>query len=385
MAVITAAPLQVSREQRAELERMARSTSLPHRCVVQASAPLLAADGEANAAIARACSTTPDTVCRWRAKGSVSDGRRTVAEALDSYRDVRAGKQLAAATRRGDDRKLRLIADGLGPRRLADLTVADCDRFLQLCAAGLNDGDRPITTTDQLRRVRATLISVIKNELRMGTVSRNVAELAVLPSSTWSGNLTNTGRRALSRAELAAVLDLANGATLVLIDLSGRNALRPAEARAIQWPNIDLDQGLLRVTNQMDATGRLADVKTKDSARTIRLDETSTDRLDCWRSQQDRMRHRAPRWNDDEDLAITTRTGTPIERNNFARSLRQLCLRAGVEPITPYELRHTAISHQADRGRSSWEIADWAGTSERMISDVYRHQLTQVSALTPGD
>ncbi|MCC5953679.1 MAG: IS630 family transposase [Acidimicrobiia bacterium] len=81
---MTAAALKVSRRDRAELERMARSTSLPHRCVVQASALLLAADGEPNAAIARECGTTPDTVRRWRAKyeaggveavGSIAPGR----------------------------------------------------------------------------------------------------------------------------------------------------------------------------------------------------------------------------------------------------------------------------------------------------------------------
>jgi len=84
MPVMIAAPLKVSRKQRAELERTARSTSLPHRCVVQASALLLAADGEANEAIARECSTTPDTVRRWRRKfeaggieavGSIAPGR----------------------------------------------------------------------------------------------------------------------------------------------------------------------------------------------------------------------------------------------------------------------------------------------------------------------
>jgi hypothetical protein len=84
MPVTTAAPLKVSRKQRTELERMARSTSLPHRCVVQASALLLAADGEANAVIARECSTTPDTVRRWRRKfeaggveavGAIAPGR----------------------------------------------------------------------------------------------------------------------------------------------------------------------------------------------------------------------------------------------------------------------------------------------------------------------
>jgi hypothetical protein len=48
MPVVVAAPLKVSRKQRVELEAMARSSSLPHRVVVQSSALLLAADGVAN-------------------------------------------------------------------------------------------------------------------------------------------------------------------------------------------------------------------------------------------------------------------------------------------------------------------------------------------------
>src|SRR5919108_4637911 len=68
MPVMVAAPLRVTRKQRSALARMARSSSLPHRMVVQASALLLAADGVANERIARECSTTPDTVRRWRAK-----------------------------------------------------------------------------------------------------------------------------------------------------------------------------------------------------------------------------------------------------------------------------------------------------------------------------
>lgn len=84
MPLITAAPLHVSRKERAELTRLSRSSSLPHRVVVQASALLLAADGMANEAIARECATTPDTVRRWRAKfedggveavGSIAPGR----------------------------------------------------------------------------------------------------------------------------------------------------------------------------------------------------------------------------------------------------------------------------------------------------------------------
>jgi transposase len=84
MPVMTAAPLSVTRKQQRELERMSRSSSLPHRVVVQAAALLLAAEGVANEAIARECATTPDTVRRWRTKfeaggvdavGSIAPGR----------------------------------------------------------------------------------------------------------------------------------------------------------------------------------------------------------------------------------------------------------------------------------------------------------------------
>ena len=74
----------MSDEQRDELEVMARSSSLPHRKVVQARALLLAADGVANAEIARRCETTADTVRRWRGRfaesgvagvGTIAPGR----------------------------------------------------------------------------------------------------------------------------------------------------------------------------------------------------------------------------------------------------------------------------------------------------------------------
>jgi integrase len=40
------------------------------------------------------------------------------------------------------------------------------------------------------------------------------------------------------------------------------------------------------------------------------------------------------------------------------RAIRKLCVLAEVPPVTPYELRHTAITHQADEGWSSFDIAD---------------------------
>jgi len=63
---MTAPPLVVTLEQRRVLEGMARSTSLPHRTVVQAKALVLAADGVATNEVARRLDTTDDSVRAWR-------------------------------------------------------------------------------------------------------------------------------------------------------------------------------------------------------------------------------------------------------------------------------------------------------------------------------
>ncbi|GAC1414267.1 MAG: hypothetical protein NVSMB60_34910 [Mycobacterium sp.] len=84
MLTLAAPALPVTKAQRQKLRRMAESSSLPHRAVIQARALLLAADGVANEEIARRCSTKPDTVRRWRARfaergvdgvGVIAEGR----------------------------------------------------------------------------------------------------------------------------------------------------------------------------------------------------------------------------------------------------------------------------------------------------------------------
>ena len=66
--VATAEALQISPEQRGELESMARSHTLPHRQVRQARALLLAGDGVANEEIARQSPASTKTVRRWRSR-----------------------------------------------------------------------------------------------------------------------------------------------------------------------------------------------------------------------------------------------------------------------------------------------------------------------------
>ena len=68
MPVAVAAPLKLRKRERVALAEMARSSSLPHRQVVQPKGLLLAADGVSNLEIARQCATTPNAVRRWRTR-----------------------------------------------------------------------------------------------------------------------------------------------------------------------------------------------------------------------------------------------------------------------------------------------------------------------------
>jgi transposase len=82
--LVIAPALVVSDVERVELEVIARSSVLPHRKVVRAQGLLLAADGVANEEIARRCSTTPDTVRRWR--------RRFAETGVDGVGEIAPGR-----------------------------------------------------------------------------------------------------------------------------------------------------------------------------------------------------------------------------------------------------------------------------------------------------
>jgi len=66
MNLVTAPPLAMTDEQRSVLEKMARSTTLGHRKVVQAKALLLAGEGVGTNEVARRCHTTNESVRAWR-------------------------------------------------------------------------------------------------------------------------------------------------------------------------------------------------------------------------------------------------------------------------------------------------------------------------------
>lgn len=155
MPIITAVPLVVSEVQRAELIRMAASSVLAHRQVVQARALVWAADGVANEEIARRSGVDSDTVRRWRRRfadegtagvGVIAKGRGrrswlppgTVAEVLRLTREALPAdgsthwttRTLAARVGVSKDTVAKIWADhNLKPWRVATFKLSNDPRF----------------------------------------------------------------------------------------------------------------------------------------------------------------------------------------------------------------------------------------------------------------
>lgn len=317
--------------------------------------------------------------------GHLGDAQRLVAAAVESYLKLRLEQGLAAKTIELEQWRAGIVLRGIGTKRVRSLSVADCDALLRRAASGSlstnTDSGRGQIGTAQLRRIRSFLVRALRNEMRLGYVSRNVAELSEVPAS----NAEIRPRRALTVDELGRLRSAATGLAAVTVELLGRYGLRPAEARALLWTDVDWDYRLLSVGPRLNRQNERVGPKTRAAQRSLQLDDGTIDLLRRWCEEQDEHQIQAgPAWQE-SGLIMATEIGTPLDYWLLPQALAALCARVGVSPaVSPYELRHTAISLHAEAGQSAWAIADWAGTSERMIADVYRHKLAARSSLGPA-
>jgi len=105
--------IELSVDERAELERRVACYTLPHKVVVRAKMILYAAEGQPTAEIARRLETAPRVVARWR--------KRFFEERLPGLDDrERAGRPRRfppGAGRRGESARLRVAGDASAAAR----------------------------------------------------------------------------------------------------------------------------------------------------------------------------------------------------------------------------------------------------------------------------
>jgi integrase len=289
----------------------------------------------------------------------------TTGEWLDTWtKNVLPGLAITPATARNYRQDLRRAAP-LRAVPLEELSTTHVERLLDdLAAQGYS---RTVC-----RLTRAALSRALGEAERRGLISRNPARLAVLPPSAprpkERRSLTPEQAKALE-AVLKGEPDEALWLSMLLL------GLRPGEAVALRWCDLDLDQQVLHVAQarKRNPSGPvIGPPKTRRGVRALRMPPALVRAVS----------HLEP--GPPEALAFPTRSGNLRDDRTLERRLATLCRRAGIDPpARPYELRHSAASLLSDAGVPIEVLADLLGhTSTQMLEQVYRHRVRKV--VDPG-
>ena len=132
--------------------------------------------------------------------------------------------------------------------------------------------------------------------------------------------------------------------------------LRRGELRGLQWLHIYFDKGVIRVERSWDPVkGPVVDVKTGAGHRAVPM---------AFVVRRDLQAHKRRTARDGEDL-VFGRTATEAFFASTIRARANKAWRgAGLEPITPHEARHCAVSYFIAAGLD-WKQTDLGGPRRR--------------------
>lgn len=362
----------------------------------------------------QARSTPPDTLRKvtGRTKSAVTkhlrDLRIEAAKGIDVAQRPLTVEQVArqwlavaAPKRRQPSTMARLtrrieqhVIPGVGQRRVDQLRPEDVEAWLTSEAAV---GQSLRTIQDY----RGDLRQILGWAERRRLVTWNAAKEAELPLDAKRSD----PKRSLTLAQLARLYVALEGDRMApYFVMLAELGLRPQEADALRWSEVDLDAGVVSIVWAMKRGdgGTPLDVgipKTPGSRRKLRLTSAAADALARRKAEQAAERLAAGAvWSCDDrwaNLVFTSEIGTPMHPSNVRRTLRAAIQRANSDPeldqeatpelvvsggFTPYEFgRHTAASLAVDAGATPYEVADLLGhTTTRMLDRHYRHRVSEI-------
>jgi integrase len=269
------------------------------------------------------------------------------------------------------------INAGLGAIRLDQLDRSDVAAWLQ----GLAEEGRLARRSVQI--CRTVLRAALADAVEEGLLRRSPAARVAMPRQVakpdrqpevevWTDDQVQTF--------LAASRSHRWGGPLRLALLYG---LRRSELLALRWDDVDVasstvrvDEGLVKVHGGMAWT----EGKSARSRRTLPVDPVTMRALQAHRSAQLQARLAIGAAWANEDLVVTTATGTPVNPRNFDHSLERIIRAAGLPRLTSHGLRHTAATHMTRHAADIGELraaADILGHSPEMLVKVYAHALPE--------
>ena len=270
-----------------------------------------------------------------------------------------------------------------------------------------------------IRYARTVLRAALNQALRWGVVSRNAAALVDPPR--------HVGRdiQPLSPEQARTLLATVEGQRIsALVTVAIALGLRLGEALGLRWSDVDLEIGVLRITQALERSGgdaivrkrltedrrellksirsapdaaqraqvrerltalraelrgvatrsHFVEPKSMRSRRTVTVPALVVTKLKQHRKLQLQERLLAgSRWQD-SGLVFTTRIGTPLHPRNVSREFKVMLASADLPPIRFHDLRHTAATLLLMQGVDPRTIMDTLGHSQISLTlNTYAH------------
>lgn len=249
------------------------------------------------------------------------------------------------------------ILPRFGEVPLCEISVADVQQFV---AHQVERGFAPRSVLNQL----VVLRSVFRSAVAFGLVESNPAAKAQPPRPQ------RREQRFLRPSELSAVLRATPEAWKSLVALPIYSAARKAECLALRWPQVSFERRQIAFVRSLRA-GVEYTVKTPASRASVIMAEALVPLL------QARRQH-CP--DPDNGYVYCRPDGRPLDDGTPGRVLRKACIKAGIEPCTFHQLRHSAIAAVIAQGAHPLVVSRFARhASVETTLDVYGHILAPLA------
>lgn len=161
---------------------------------------------------------------------------------------------------------------------------------------------------------------------------------------------------------------------------SAMSGMRRAEVIALQWNDIDMDEGYIRLTRSIplfeDNKPYVKGTKTNEDERIIYMPRWYIDEMlhfkDYWDDEKYAVGNK---WlGGDDDYVFHDGYGLPYTPNNATNTWRKIVIRHELKDIRLHDLRHTIITYLLNSGEPVFNVSKRAGHANTEITtDTYGH------------
>jgi len=243
----------------------------------------------------------------------------------------------------------------------------------KLVGSGGKDGQPEPLSARTVSHAHRVLYRALARAAAIELVARNVASLVKPPK------VTETEIESLKADEIDAVLIALKDHPLESIAvLALSTGARRGEILALNWGNVDLDAGTIKIERSLEQTKaglRFKAPKTKNGRRVVSLPPIAVDALRAHRRRRLELRMALGQGKPEPDaLVFSGFNDNPIPPNNLSRDWRRFELAHKLPRISFHGLRHSHVSALIAGGVDALTVSRRIGHASPVVTmKVYAH------------